>query len=504
MQKWEEVWKKQFGTREKSAFDFTGRKIIKSLFQNYKLSHSWDIYNVEENAFIIVSSKIFNLMPKHWQDSFFIDEKEYQFMKKKNNDFEIYLLNENQREKINTNTLSVVMDKSYLIDVNEFLDEDHSFEHKNSLDDLDDYLLNTNSKSSNKNNEHAISVDNYLLNTSLKEKEKQSNFQKIITRKNNEIWESFFGNEVIMTDFAGTQITKYECDMGTKNSWKIDFYNSENDNQRFIAAADNIDKRAGRQTFTIDEVEYNIVVMNGKYKIISSLESDKILLSPKLLCKEIEKYFPSFLTNEKVPSVITPHYSSLLISISSFPIDEIEKLRIMLQNLLREIDVFQDIFIYCNELKNSAYKIANNSHIRIFFKSDNVTSKDIRIFEIAVILKNIFSVVINNIRTIYNLSSSTNFTMFLSNHNKNYKFISWFTSNKIDENEKRPIRVNRGELIVDKFYYELFVGTKGHKNSFAQLKSENNDTFFLSNIDINNMTGYIEEQISKNKNRTIW
>jgi hypothetical protein len=89
--------------------------------------------------------------------------------------------------------------------------------------------------------------------------------------------------------------------------------------------------------------------------------------------------------------------------------------------------------------------------------------------------------------------------MFLSTHDQNYAGISWFTNDDIYSNEKIPIRPNSGELIVDKFYFELFVSYKGYRNSFVILKTKMNDIFYLCNIDINHM----KENINKNENLRI-
>lgn len=494
MQKWEEVWKKQFGSKSEFAFDFTGHKIEKKFYQKDWLSHSWDIYYVEDDKCIIVSSKIFKDMPINWKNNFFINDKEYKFAKNKNNDFEIFLLKNMENEE----SESLLMDDSYSINISELL-EGYPFENESKIFPIkkDDIFL--------KNNYEVDSNELELLENDfeLVEKEKKKIFQKRLIEKNYKIWESIFGDETIATDFAGSQINKYEFDMGTNHSWKVDYYNIDEDNVRFIALAENIDKRAGRKTFEIDGIEYNIVIVNGKYSIINSKQKSKILFSPELLLKEIEKYFPSFSTDEKSTEAEIPNYSSLLINLSIFPIDELEKLRIMLQKLLKEINVFQDIFIYLNDRKNFNQNGGNNCYIRIFFKSNNITSEDIKIFNTSIIIKNALSVVISNIKIIYNLTVTTNFTMFLTNYNKKYKYISWFTSHDIDEVEDRPKRSNRGELIVDKFYYDLFVGLKGYRNSFVALRAKSDNNFFLCNIDINNMTEYIEEKIIKNKSRTI-
>ncbi|MGL6125194.1 MAG: hypothetical protein ACRC1F_01740 [Metamycoplasmataceae bacterium] len=502
MQKWEEVWKKQFGSKTEFAFDFTGQKIQKKLFQKDLFSSSWDIYYVEDNKCIIVSSKVFKYMPINWKKSFFFNDKEYQFVKNKNNEFEIFLLKSSEDEE---NELRL-MHGTYSINVSEFIDNDHNDDKIKDIVKLNENLKNKNKEKEIVDKHIDKHIDEPTTNKLyLSDEEKKKNFRKRIVEKNYKIWESLFGDDVIATDFTGHQIIKYEFDMGTKNSWKVDNYNIDQDDEVFIAYYENIDKRAGRMKFEIDSIEYNIVVINGKYQIVSSREKSKILLSPVLLFNEIEKYFPSFLTDHKSEEATVPYYSSLLINFSEFPIDELEKLRIMLQKLLKEMDIFQDIFIYLIDKSNPNPNSnpADNCYIRIFFKSDNLESNDLKIFNISIILKNALAMVIDNIRTIYNLTTSTNYTMFLNNYNKEYEYISWFTSHDIDDNEDRPKRLNRGELIVDKFYYDLFINTKGYKHSFIALRSKTDNNSFICNIDVNNMTDFIQEKIIKNKHRNI-
>ncbi|MGL5308805.1 MAG: hypothetical protein ACRC9F_02020 [Metamycoplasmataceae bacterium] len=489
MQKWEEVWKKQFGSNKKSAFDFTGKKIEKKLYQKNKFPNSWDIYYVDKDECIIVSSSVLKKMPTSWKKNFYINGKEYQFVKNNNNEFEIFLF-----EKDNEDVPEMLkLNEKYLFDVNEFYDE-----HNHNK------IIRINKEKDANDWKPKMELKEIKTLETIQE-EKELLFQKRILEKKYKIWESLFGDEIIVNDFAGTQIVKYEFDMGTKNSWKTDHYNAEVDDNIFIAASKNIDKRAGRESFEIDNVEYKIVVVNGKYSIVSSKQKTKLLFAPELLFNEIEKYFPSFLTNQKTQSPEVLNHSSLLINLSVFPIDELEKLRILMQKLLKEIDIFQDIFIYiANKPKNNENDLnMDNCYVRIFFNSNNTIDQDIKIFNISIIIKNALSIVISNIRTIYNLFASTNFTMYLINHNKQYKYISWFTSHDIDENENRPKRLNRGELIVDRFYYDLFTSTKGYKHSFVALRSKSDNNFFLCNLDINNMSDYIDKKLVIDKNRTI-
>ncbi|MGL5732818.1 MAG: hypothetical protein ACRCXE_02000 [Metamycoplasmataceae bacterium] len=497
MQKWEEVWKKQFGSDSDFAFDFTGKKIEKNLFQKDKFSNSWDIYYVEKDKCIIVSSAIFSEMPISWKSNFFINGKEYQFVKNSNKEFEIFLL-----EKDNdTEPEMLKLKNEYLFDVSEFYDEHSNKKIKKIIQKKEV----KNSKPKEFKYSKPKEENKVVKSFEEIELEKKKLYHKRLLEKNYKIWESLYGDEVIVNDFTGAQIVKYEFDMGTKNSWKIDHYDAKTDDVVYIASVENVDKRAGRKTFEIDDIEYNVVIVNGKYSIVSSKQKTKLLFSPELLFKEIEKYFPSFLNEQKVGNPEILYRSSLLINLSVFPIDELEKLRILLQKLLKEINIFQDIFIYiADRKKGDANDIDNdNCYLRIFFNSNNKLDQDIKIFNISVIMKNVLSLVISNIRTIYNLSTSTNFTMFLVNHNKEYKYISWFTSHDIDVNEDRPKRMNRGELIVDRFYYDLFTSTKGYKHSFVALRAKRDNNFFLCNIDINNMADYIDKKIVIDKNRTI-
>ena len=446
MKNWEEIWAKQFGSKTFFAHDFSGQPIQRDFYQKYSAPDSWDIYYIEGNECLSVNSKIFNKMPNNWESNFFIDGEEYQFVKNYKDGFNVLLLKNIEEEE------SVKKHKS-MQDIESF-----NFE---SLNDAND--------------------------------EKNSSRKEPIVMKNNKekldpikIWELFFDDEVIATDFAGKLINKYEYDTNHKNSWITDLYSSES-NKIFIASKKVLKERRGQKTFFIDDIEYNIISKNNTYIIISSEEPEKILYSPELLCKEIENYFPDYDKKSEVIIPSTLYYSSLLINLSNFPIDELEQLRMLLQKLLIKVDIFQDIFIYSNEENEFNPKYGNNCYVRIFFKANNMVAEDIKIFNISLIIKNIVSSSMEKIREIHNLSSSTNFTIFLSTHDQNYSSISWFTNQDILMNEKIPIKPNYGELIVDKFYFEIFVNYKGYRHSFVMLKTKINDIFYLCNIDINNM-----------------
>jgi hypothetical protein len=158
--------------------------------------------------------------------------------------------------------------------------------------------------------------------------------------------------------------------------------------------------------------------------IINSNEAEKILFSPELLCREINNYFPTHQNGHALVTLPEIFYSSVLINLSDFPHNELEQLRMMLQKLLKPIDVFQDIFIYSNDEENLNPKYGNNCYVRIFFKTNNMVVEDIKIFNLSLIIKNIITLTIDKIRRNHMLSNSTNFTMYLSTHNQNYIGIS--------------------------------------------------------------------------------
>ncbi len=462
MKKWEEIWAKQFGSKNFFAHDFSGEPIQKDFYQKYNAPDSWDIYYIEGQECLSVSSKNFNKMPNHWEDNFFIDDKEYQFVKNYKEGFNVLLLKDIEEVESPKNHKSM-----------ENID---SFNFKN-LNDIND---ETNNSEKSPNKEYS---------------EAKNGKEKLDPIK---IWQLFYEDEIVTTDFAGKLINKYEYNTNHKNSWTTDLYSNES-NKIFIASREVIKERDGRKKFFIENIEFNIIYRNNAYVIINSEEAEKILYSPELLCKEIENYFPDYNQGNKVIISPTPYYSSLLINLSIFPIDELEQLRMLLQKLLKKIDVFQDIFIYSNDEHELNPKYGNNCYIRIFFKANNMVAEDIKIFNISLIVKNIVSSSIDKIRAIHNLSNLTNFLMFLSTHNQNYSSISWFTNEDIYMNEKIPIRPNYGELIVDKFYFEIFVNYKGYRNSFVMLKTKINDIFYLCNIDINHMKENIKIESNKIK-----
>ncbi len=464
MEKWEEIWAKQFGLKNFFAIDFSGEPIQRDFYKKYDAPDSWDIYYIEGKECISVSSKIFKHMPDHWEDNFFIKGKEYQFIKNYKEGFNVLLLTDIEEKPKTESYNSPSLDK-----INSF-----------TIDDFAD--TNNQEKSAHKN-------DDFV------ESNKKADDGKLDPIK---IWNLFYGKEIVAIDFAGKLINKYEYDTNHENAWKTDLYSSDS-YKVFVASKEVIDERQGRNNFIIEGIEYNIIYKNNSYSIVNSEEADKILFTPELLCREVNNYFPLNQTGSDVFITSGIYYSSLLINLSSFPVNELEQLRMLLQKLLRKIDVFQDIFIYSNDEENLNPKYGNNCYIRIFFKANNMVVEDIKIFNLSLIIKNVVTLSINKIKLNHHLSNLTSFTMFLSTHDQNYAGISWFTNDDIYSNEKIPIRPNSGELIVDKFYFELFVSYKGYRNSFVILKTKMNDIFYLCNIDINHM----KENINKNENLRI-
>ncbi len=490
----EEVWNKQFGETITIAQDFSGEIVEKQHYKNTNSLYSWEIYNIENKECVIVSSSIIGQMPQTWENIFLINNNEFQFSKKDDGSFEVLLLRDVvKEEKIEVNHPILIEELKLKEDL--FHDDEIQDKHNKNPRSLkrraykEPVLVEKPKKTKNPAKTKTTNVVETQTNDNL-------------TISSDKIWESFYGNEIIVTDFAGTQITKHEFDLKTKNSWKTDLY-SVNDEIMFIASVDNIHKRAGKDKFIIDDIEYSVIVRNGKYMIVHSNKTNNPSFPPNVLFKEIEQYFPSLLTNDDKLSQTTPNYISLSIKLSNFPTQELQKLRIMLQKLLKDIDVFQDIFIY-NENNEFILEYENNCSVIIFFKSNNIISDDMEIFNLSLFTKNILSITINNIKTAYNLSNLTSFTMFLVNHNHNYKYISWFTKYDIEFFENNlPYVVNNDELIIDKFFYELFINFKGYVSSFVMIKNQMNDVFYLCNIELNNVSNSINSQMIKNKSNSL-
>ena len=454
MKNTEKIWNDYFGENEVSGSDFSGKLIKKDSFEKEGSLLSWTLYPIEKDEYIIVNSITFRYMPDSWESNFIINGFEYKISRKKEGGFEVLLLLKD----------SVDIDNEERIIINK---------RKEIVEPQKTRFEILNEKS-----------------------------QKSINKNAYEFWESLFGDSMVEKDFMGNTIIKTEYNTNTKNSWGIELFNP-NDEQQFIASLDAIEKRKKRSNFLIDKIEYNTIMENGKYKFINSGEKEKILFSREMLNREIEKFFPSFLEGKKYENKEKIYYSSLVINLATFPIEELEKLRMMLQSLLKNIDIFQDVFVYSSDDGDSNQRYGNNCYVRVFFKSYNLTSEDLKILETSLIIKNVMTLVIMNIKTIYNLSDSTSFTMYLTNHNQTYREISWFTNHKIDKSTVRPIRVNRGELLVDSFYFELYVSLKGSEESFTQLRTLTKDIFYLCNLSVENILEDIAKIKNKNKNRLI-
>ncbi|MGL4343021.1 MAG: hypothetical protein ACRCRZ_00420 [Metamycoplasmataceae bacterium] len=487
------IWKKQNGENQMYAYDFTDKKIAFDSFEDPLSNFCWTIYNVSDDEWITINCSTFKKIPANIElgKVFSLDGENYNFHKTQDG---YDVIKEEEYIKINTNLLQIndQIKKEFLVDFKEVNDmEDENIDLNNSLEKeiiyTEDDLSSTHPK---KNLSSSEKVFNEIEN---KNSLNFSNFQQEVNNENkNEVffkyWNSIFDNEILGYDFAGKLILKNEFRTNSKYAWDIDFFDrSIDDNKKYIASRISIKNRNSKKEFEIDGIIYNVVHIDDNYRIINSQKSENIITIPRLLNKKIDNYFGE-------PSKIIIPYeaiSSAYISLSNFPIEHLEKLRSLLFDLFYELDVFLDLFIYAENNQNNLF-LGKTCYIRVFFKSKNKNDY-LSIFDIVLTIKNILKMVIIKLVSTFNLPKNISFDILLENHLLKFPFISWFTNHEINENTKYIAKPNTEEFVVDKFYMDSFITTKGENLKKFFIPHPLMPEKFICNLDIEKILNFVSK-----------
>lgn len=289
-----------------------------------------------------------------------------------------------------------------------------------------------------------------------KESKKNNNFDSVLAQK---MWNLNFKSNNLGTDFAGIVVVKDKFGLNDEEGgWNLEYFDRDNSLESFIASSKAIKARNGKDKFTIDNFDYYIKNISGKWEINKVPKGQNFNYSSKNIEKIAETFKPN---NEKGMSSDYHYYSSLMLNLYHFPLVYLEKFESFLKETLSGLSFFNELFIYSNEGLYRAGKSNISSYARIFFKSDSIKN-DIEILITTLSLKKGMMSFINNFQQT-NKHDEISFSMVLMNFQRSLKFIHAQTNFELLKSFPVPESLPLRRLIIDSEYNSIL---KFHKNDF--------------------------------------
>lgn len=467
------IWSSENGKNE-VAYDFTGKKIVMDFYEDLSSNFCWTYFHVEKKSWITINCSTYKKMPPniYEENYFFIDGKKYNFPIESN---------KNKSELASEKSTSSVQETLTL--------ENEEQKEMNDNKVLDDEYLNLSLNPEDEENSNNIeTIDNdseTIIIPPAPQIIEVTETKEILTENNNKdsqttemppianipdefskFWNKLIGDQEVSYDYAGRIILKSHFRKKSEFSWDVDFYDVKNSSKKYIASKISIIERNKKTEFQANGKTFKLVIDDkGLHKFIDPYQVINILTYPDLLVKKIDSYFnPQGIVELNYNSI-----SSILISLTLFPLENLEKLRHLLLNMFQGLDLFLDMFIYY-EKNPINLNMKKNAYIRIYFKSKNLND-NMAIFDYALTARSIMKkVLLNLIENGIPNSNFINYDVFLQNHNLEFLFVSSFTDEKIKNNSIFYPKPSNGDLIMDTFY----------KNSFIQQKGPEFEKYFIS------------------------
>lgn len=300
-------------------------------------------------------------------------------------------------------------------------------------------------------------------------------------------WELQFGNASFGVDFAGVVVSKDKFNTNEDGGWNVDYYNKELSSSFYIASNKTIIERNGQMKFRINDTSY-IVDNDGKnWTIKKYVEDGKNIQNnlPKSFIRIAKNIQPDEYKEFSGSSYNT--YSSLLINLEHFPLQQLNKFDYFLRKTLENLPYFKDLFIYSNERIYEKNASNISAYARIFFKSES-TRDDIEILLLGVSLKKAMKRFISKFK-FSSRNDLLSFTIFLYNHGKTLKFIHAQTNFELLRIHPIPLRLPQECLIVDREYNSIL---KFHENNlWKKLRpyaiDQNSTTYYICEIDLDDI-----------------
>lgn len=335
------------------------------------------------------------------------------------------------------------------------------------------------------NNTNEWGTDTFSFNqikNEVIEKTDSSNFN--VNNSNNPFkqWELKFGNKKVVYDYANQLMVKSEYGKNVEGGWGFDKYFKDDENSQFISSLNSILQRGGKNSFKVNDKWYKVMNKNGIYAIEEKHEKDYSLYSNEAIEHDVRNLHPEAVKkfNGKYES-----YASLLINLNHFPVDYLDKFEEFLNRMIGEMNVFKSKFIYINKKSYESGNSNITSYARVFFKYDSV-KEQIRIIMVCAALRSALVKFVNQYRS-KNNRYVVSFTMVLTNHDKEFKFIQAQTNYDILRTNPVPFRIPQYKLIIDKDFNSLlqFHENQLWKNIKPFALDHNGHTYYLCDVDAN-------------------
>lgn len=558
------IWEKQIGPNVKVGFDFAGREIHLSEFDNHSSNYGWTLIDFGDDEYLVVNVLSKQEFPKNIEKQqnkeFIVNGNIFSISKNEDNGWDINLIeyknsetatfnldiaeentNENKlalnpqekleeersigkdqtnmndleiknilknqekeiellaeelkREKEKTQFLQIENNEKLLNKLkkeimqtkeisntgNLCLKNTKTCEIKNidNTCDSSTYIMDDLSK---KMKEQTIQLENLKLNEKLnklrlEDIEKLKNYPNETYLKQ---WEMQFGNATLALDFAGKIIHKDKFNQDVEGGWNIDYYNKDLASSFYISSIKSIIARDGKQEFDIDNYSY-IIDNDGKQWSIKKMIKDENESIPRNFIKIAKNIQPN---EYKEFNGEYNTFSSLLINLEHFPLQQLNKFHDFLKKSLENLPYFKDIYMYSNERVYDENESNITAYARVFFKSESIKD-DIEILLLAVSLKKAMKKFMLNFK-FSSRNDLLSFSIFLYNHGKTLKFIHAQTNFELLKMYPIPLRLPQESLVVDG---EINSILKFHENNlWKKLRpyaTDNNITsYYICDIDL--------------------
>ena len=270
--------------------------------------------------------------------------------------------------------------------------------------------------------------------------------QNLVTKELSPIehWEKEYGDKPIALDYSGKMMIKTEFGKNIEGGWAFDNYTSDDKDGYYISSLYAISQRAGKAEFKVDDREFKVVDENGKKKIVDKNKIPYSVYSKEKINTQVISLAPG---DAKKFNGTYESYASILINLNHFPIDYLDKFEAFLKEMLKDLPVYKDYFIYLNKRAYENGSSIITSYARVFLKFAS-TREEIEILIISLSLKNALIKFVNNYRS-KNNRFVVSFSMVLSNHRGQFKFIQAQTNYDILRSRPVPFKIPLYKLILD-------------------------------------------------------
>ena len=263
-------------------------------------------------------------------------------------------------------------------------------------------------------------------------------------------WDAHFGAQTQARDFANKVLIKSEFGKNGPGGWGLDHYTDNPDDGSYISSLAALVQRQGRRRFKVDDHEYEVRNQAGQFVIVSLPTRSYTLDSATQVAHQIASLKP-----DQVKDFCGTYesYASVLINLNHFPVDYLDKFGLFLKQMLHDQPLYKEHFIYLNKRAYERGHSNITSYARVYFKY-GATRDEVQILLVTLTFKAALIQFINNYRA-KNNRFVVSFSMVLSNHRSEFKFIQAQTNYDILRRHPVPFKLPLYKLVLDQEFNML-------------------------------------------------